>query len=169
MRNKNTRIDCLSVLDFKILHEHSLKSRRDGNLMIRKKKTRQHPEEEIWKLFFFLEILNTENSWHQRTLFPSFDSVQFSQSVMSNSMTPWTEHARLPCPSPSPGENSNMSIESMMPSNHFILCHLLFLLLSMFPNIRVFYKESSSHQVGTVLRVSASASVLPMDIQDRFI
>ena len=35
-----------------------------------------------------------------------------------------------------------MSIESVMPSNHLILCHLLFLPLSMFPNIGVFSKES---------------------------
>ena len=35
-----------------------------------------------------------------------------------------------------------MSIESVMPSNHFILCHPLFLLPSIFPNIRVFSNES---------------------------
>ena len=36
-----------------------------------------------------------------------------------------------------------MSIESVMPSNHFILCHSLFLLPSIFPNIRVFSNESA--------------------------
>ena len=35
-----------------------------------------------------------------------------------------------------------MSIESMMPSNHFILCHPLLLLPSIFPSIRVFSNES---------------------------
>ena len=35
-----------------------------------------------------------------------------------------------------------MSIESMMPSNHLILCHPLLLLPSIFPSIRVFYNES---------------------------
>ena len=35
-----------------------------------------------------------------------------------------------------------MSIESVMPSNHLILCHLLLLLLSIFPSIRVFSNES---------------------------
>ena len=35
-----------------------------------------------------------------------------------------------------------MSIESVMPSNHLILCHPLFLLLSIFPSIRVFSNES---------------------------
>ena len=35
-----------------------------------------------------------------------------------------------------------LSIESVMPSNHLILCHSLFLLLSIFPSIRVFSNES---------------------------
>ena len=34
-----------------------------------------------------------------------------------------------------------MSIESVMPSNHLILCHPLFLLPSIFPNIRVFSSD----------------------------
>ena len=36
-----------------------------------------------------------------------------------------------------------MSIESVMPSNHLILCHPLFLLPSIFPSIRVFSNESA--------------------------
>ena len=38
-----------------------------------------------------------------------------------------------------------MSIESVMPSNHLILCHTLLLLPSIFPSIRVFSNESSLH------------------------
>ena len=38
-----------------------------------------------------------------------------------------------------------ISIESMMPSNHLILCHLLLLLLSIFPSIRAFSCESALH------------------------
>ena len=38
-----------------------------------------------------------------------------------------------------------MSIESVMPSNHLILCHPLFLLPSIFPSIRVFSNESALH------------------------
>ena len=38
-----------------------------------------------------------------------------------------------------------MSIESVMPSNHLILCRPLFLLPSIFPNIRVFSNESALH------------------------
>ena len=45
-----------------------------------------------------------------------------------------------------------MSIQSVMPSNHLILCHPLLLPPSIFPNIRVFSNEScSSHQVAKVL------------------
>ena len=52
------------------------------------------------------------------------------------------QHTRLPYPSPTPGDYSNSSIELMMPSNHLILCHPLFLLPAVFPSIRVFSKES---------------------------
>ena len=38
-----------------------------------------------------------------------------------------------------------MSIESMIPSNHLILCHPLLLLHSIFPSIRVFSNESALH------------------------
>ena len=38
-----------------------------------------------------------------------------------------------------------MFIESVMPSNHLILCHPLFLLPSIFPSIRVFSNESALH------------------------
>ena len=38
-----------------------------------------------------------------------------------------------------------MSIASMMPSNHLIFCHLLLLLPSVFPSIRVFSSESAVH------------------------
>ena len=38
-----------------------------------------------------------------------------------------------------------MSIPSVMPSNHFILCHPLLFLFSIFPSIRVFSNESALH------------------------
>ena len=45
-----------------------------------------------------------------------------------------------------------ISIESVMPSNHLILCHPLFLLPSIFPTIRAFFQwANSSHQVAEVL------------------
>ena len=45
-----------------------------------------------------------------------------------------------------------MSIESVLPSKHLILCCLLLLLPSIFPSIRVFYRINSSLQVAKVLR-----------------
>ena len=70
-------------------------------------------------------------------------SVQFSRSVVSDSLqSHGLQHARLPCPSPTPGVYSVLFIESVIPSNHFILCHPLLLLPSIFPSIRVFSNES---------------------------
>ena len=57
-----------------------------------------------------------------------------------------------------------MSIESVMQSNHLILYRPFLLLPSIFPSIRVFSNESPGAKV---LGVSASASFLPMNIQDR--
>ena len=72
-------------------------------------------------------------------------SIQFSCSVMSNSLRPHgLQHAGLPCPSPTPWTCSNSwFIKSVMPSNHLILCCPLLLLPSIFPSIRVFSKESA--------------------------
>ena len=75
-----------------------------------------------------------------------FQPLLFSHSVMSDSVWPHgLQHARLPCPSPSAGVCSLMSIESVMPSNHLILCHPLLLLASIFPNIRFFSNELALH------------------------
>ena len=52
------------------------------------------------------------------------------------------QHTRLPSPSLSQSLLKPMSIESMMPSNHLILCHPLLLLPSIPPSIRVFSNES---------------------------
>ena len=68
----------------------------------------------------------------------------FSCSVTQSCLTlspHGLKHARLPCPSPSPGVCSNMSIELVMPSNHLILCHPLLLLPLVFPSIKVFSSE----------------------------
>ena len=51
-----------------------------------------------------------------------------------------------------------MSIESVMPSNHLILCHSLLLLPSIFPSIRVFSNESPLHIMWPNIGASASAS-----------
>ena len=62
------------------------------------------------------------------------------------------------------------SIESVMPSSHLILCRPLLLLPSVFPSIRVFYFLMSQFfsSGGQRFGASATASVLPMNIQDWF-
>ena len=59
------------------------------------------------------------------------------------------------------------SIESVMPFNHLVLCRPLFL-PSIFPSIRIFSNESAFASEGQSIGTSASASVLPMNIQDWF-
>ena len=80
-----------------------------------------------------------------RKLLISFScSIQFSHSVVSNSVSPWTaaHQASLSITS-SRSLPKLKSIESVMPSNHFILCRPLLLLPSIFPSIRVFSNEST--------------------------
>ena len=71
----------------------------------------------------------------------------FSHSVVSCSLqSHGLHHARLPCPiTISWSLLKLMCIESLMPSNHLILCHPLLLLPSIFPNISVFSNESALH------------------------
>ena len=61
-------------------------------------------------------------------------------------LTPWTaaRQASLSITS-SQSLLKLISIESLMPSNHLILCHPLLLSPSIFPSIRVFYNESALH------------------------
>ena len=74
----------------------------------------------------------------------TWGSIQFSHSVVSDSLQPHgLQQARLPCPSWS--LLKLMSIESVMPSNHLILCHFLLLLPSIFSSIRVFSNKSVFH------------------------
>ena len=77
-------------------------------------------------------------------MFPSF-SVQFSHSVVSDSLRPHgLQHARVPCPSPTPRACSNSCPSSwVMSPNYLILCHPLLLLPSIFPSIRVLSNESA--------------------------
>ena len=80
----------------------------------------------------------------------SISSVQFVLSVLSNSLRPHElQHARPPYPitnswsSPKP-----MSIESVMPSSHLILCCPLLLLHPIPPSIRVFSNKSTLRMRG---------------------
>ena len=92
-------------------------------------------------------------------------------SISKSCLTLWPhglQHASLPCPSLSPSLLKLMSIESMMPSNHLILCHLLLLLPSIFPVIRVFSNQLFTSD-GQSIGASASASVLPVKFRVDFL
>ena len=76
-----------------------------------------------------------------------FSSVQFSGSVMSDSLwPPWTvAHQPSLSITNSWSPPKLMSIVSVVHSNHLILCHPRLFLPSIFPNIRVFSNESTLH------------------------
>ena len=64
--------------------------------------------------------------------------------MSDSSRTHESQHARPPCPSPTPGVHWDLtSVESVMPSSHLILCRPLLLLPPIPPNIRVFSSEST--------------------------
>ena len=93
--------------------------------------------------------------------------VQFSRSVVSDSATPRTAACQASLSiTNSQSPPKLMSIELVMPSNHLILCRPLLLLPSVFPRIRVFSNERFFTSSGQSIGVSASTSVLPMNIQD---
>ena len=73
-----------------------------------------------------------------RSFLSQNDSIQFSHSVVSDSETPWTT-ARQSSLSITNSQRllKLMSIKSVMPSNHLILCHSLLLLPSIFSSLRV--------------------------------
>ena len=112
----------------------------------------------FWKnLMWVLENIVLGYVWHCNSSFyedkfevqrsfkgeTSFSSVQFSHSVVSDSLRPHgLQHIRFPCLLPLLELLKLMSIESVMPSNHVILCRPLLLLPSIFPSIRVFSSES---------------------------
>ena len=78
-----------------------------------------------------IESKLSTHSFYTLDLILPYSSVQFSHSVMSNSLRPHeSQHARPPCPSPSL-------------ISHLILCRPLLLLPSIPPSIRVFSNESN--------------------------
>ena len=108
------------------------------------------------------------NSSHGDESFGSISSVQFSCSVMCDSLQPHeSQHARPPCPSPTPGVYSNSC-----PSSWW--CHPAIsssvVPFSSYPQSLPASGSFSMSQLftrgGQSIGVSASASVLPMNTQD---
>ena len=97
-------------------------------------------------------------------------SVQFSPSVMSDLLQPHgLEHARLPCPSPTPGDYSNSCPFSRWchSTNESSIIPLSSCLQS-FPASGSFQMSQFFASDGQSIGVVASVSVLPMNIQDWF-
>ena len=90
-------------------------------------------------IFFYLcllrRLINNENS---------VSSFQFSCSVVSDSVAPWTAASQASLSITNSWSLFKlMSIESVMPSNHLTLCHPLLLRPSILPSIRVFSNQSA--------------------------
>ena len=93
------------------------------------------------------------------------ESVKLLSPVCHSLRPHGLQHTRLPLSITNSGRLLRlMSIESVMPSNHLILCRPL-LLPSVFPSVRVLSSESVLHIMWPkYCGVSASASVLPINI-----
>ena len=131
-----------------------------------------------WNLLFFfingiLHISAVDSTFTNKLhLFTPILVLTLISSVHSLSCvrlfaTPWT----VACQASLSITNSRsllkfMSIKSVMPSNHLILCRPFLLPPSIFPSLRVFSNESVLCTGGQSIGVSASTSVLPMNIQD---
>ena len=117
---------------------------------------------------FLLEMHTSQESWpkaHPTTLC----SVQFSHSVVSDSLQPHgPQHTRLPYLSPSPGAYSNscpLSCDAIQPSHPLSSPSPPALNLSQHQSLFQWVNSASG---GQIMGVSASASDLPMNIQDWF-
>ena len=125
-----------------------------------------NPMDKVWAWWVIIHGVAKSQTWLSN--WALFSSVQ-SLSRVQLFMTPWaTAHqASLSIPN-SQSSPKPMSIESVMPSNHLILCCPLLLLPSIFPSIRSFPMKWLFAPGGQSTGVSASASVVPMNIQDCF-
>ena len=82
-------------------------------------------------------------TWWSFLWYHGYSSVQFSCSVVSYSLPPHgLQHANSMSITKFWNLLKLMSVASVMPSNHLILCHPLLLLPSVFPRIRVYSSES---------------------------
>ena len=99
-----------------------------------------------------------------------FSSVQFSGSIMSNSLWPLgLQHARHPCPSPTPGAYSNSCPSSQWCHPTISSSVISFSSpLQSFPASGSFPRSQFFASGGQRIGVSASASLLPINIQDWF-
>ena len=102
-------------------------------------------------------------------LFVQFSSVHFSCSVVSDSLRPHgLHHTRLPCPSPTPRACSNSCPLSQWCHPTILFFVVPFSCLQSFPVSGSFQMSQFFTSGGQNIGASASASVLPMNIQEWF-
>ena len=109
--------------------------------------------------------------WSNSVYYCSLLLLLFSHSVVSDSLwSPWTAAHQVSLSfTLSWSLIKLMSIESVMPSNHLILCRPILLLPSIFSSIRVFSNDLAfCTRRPKSIGASASASVLPMNSQSWF-
>ena len=121
----------------------------------------------LWRAIYFIQRLKCKSHPKTPTKKDS-ESVQFSHSVMSDSLQPHElQHARPPCPSPIPRVHPNPHPSSWWchpTTSSFVVpfssCPQSFLASGTFPMSQLF--ASGGQSIG----VSASISILPMNTQD---
>ena len=96
--------------------------------------------------------------------------IQFSRSVVSNSLQPHElQHSRFPCPSPTPRPCSNSCLSSQWCHPTISFSVILFSsCFQSFPASEYFLMNQFFKSDGQNIGASASASILPMNIQDWF-
>ena len=112
----------------------------------------------------------TKTGSKTHAIFSKFRSVQFSHSIMSDSLqSHGLQNAKLPCPSPTPGVYSNSCPLSQRCHPTILFSVILFFsCLQSFPASRSFPVSQFFSSGGQSIGVSASAPVLLMNIQDWF-
>ena len=119
------------------------------------------PEQRSWGVALETDSQHLPRTWE-------FSSVQLLSRVWLFAIPGTAAHQASLSITNSRSRPKPMSIESVMPSNHLILCCPLLLLPPIFPSIRVFSDESALPIRWPNIGVSASTSVLPMNTQDWF-
>ena len=163
-RNFTPSSSVIDSLDFLPQGRYLISSTRNQSYVIIPKSSTTWPlffSKHSWFLFFF-------SKWdvHSKMKF-SGCSVHFSHSVVSDSLWP-QQHARPPCPSPTPGVYPNSCPLSRWyhPANSSSV--IPFSCPQSFPAPWYFPMSQLFVWGGQSTGVSASASVLPMNTQDRF-
>ena len=106
------------------------------------------------------------NGRNHHNIVKQSSSVQFSHSVVSDSLRPHElQHARSPCPSPTPGVYSNSCPLSPTISSSVVLFSSW---IQSFPASGSFPVSQFFPSGGQIIGVSALESVLPINIQDWF-